>query len=60
MQNEILEWVSVSERCDDVTAEAGAEAHPDHGGHAEAEGEAKSEIHPGDEGSEQFLMSKDY
>ena len=60
MQNEILEWVSVSERCDDVTAEAGAEADPHHGGHAEAEGEAKSEIHSGDEGSEQFLMSRDY
>ena len=51
MQNEILEWVSISERCDNVTPEAGEEADPDHGGHAEAEGEAKSEIHSGDERS---------
>ena len=60
MQNEILEWVSISERCDDVTPEAGEEADPDHGGHTEAEGEAKSEIHSGDERSEQFLGQREY
>ena len=58
LQNEIIKlfpWVLVFEWCDDVPAEAGHEAHPDHPGHAEAEGETESEINSGEEWSQQFL-----
>ena len=62
LQNEIIKlfpWVLVFEWCDDVPPEAGHEAHPDHSGRAEAEGETKSEIDSSEEWAEQFLDKVD-